>query len=76
MEARFDFAAAWGEDSGPPPELPSHVWETITAGGNVAGLVEPDDAYGSLTAVMLSTPAGRDHLAHVRAAPQRRSIAN
>jgi hypothetical protein len=57
MEARFDFTAAWGEDSGPPPELPSHVWETITAGGNVAGLVEPDDAYGSLTAVMALGPS-------------------
>lgn len=52
MEGSFDFAAAWGAGSSPPPELPSSLWNRITAGDPVAGLVEPDDAYGRLTAVV------------------------
>lgn len=52
MEARFDFAAAWGGGFGPPPELPHSLWDRIASGDPVAGLVEPDGAYGRLTAVV------------------------
>ncbi|HWH13208.1 MAG TPA: hypothetical protein VNT51_00560 [Miltoncostaeaceae bacterium] len=52
MEARFDFAAAWGGGYAPPPELPHSLWNRIASGDPVAGLVEPDDSYGRLTAVM------------------------
>jgi hypothetical protein len=56
MACAFDFAAAWGGEGGPPPELPQHLWDTIVSGGHVAGLVEPHDAYGRLTAVMALDP--------------------
>ena len=52
MEARFDFAAAWGGGFAPPPELPHSLWDRIASGDPVAGLVEPDGAYGRLTAVV------------------------
>lgn len=51
MEGAFDFRAAW-EGGGAPPELPASLWNRIAAGDPVAGLVEPDDAYGRLTAVV------------------------
>jgi hypothetical protein len=56
MAPAFDFAAAWGGGGGPPPELPAHLWDTIVSGGHVAGLVEPPDVYGGLTAVMALDP--------------------
>jgi hypothetical protein len=52
MEGSFDFSAAWGGGFGPPPELPHSLWDRIASGDPVAGLVEPDDAYGRLTAVV------------------------
>lgn len=52
MEGAFDFSAAWGGGAGAPPELPPGLWDRISAGDPVAGLVEPDDAYGRLTAVV------------------------
>ncbi len=52
MDGRFDFEAAWAGGVSRPPELPPGLWERISAGDPVAGLVEPDDAYGRLTAVV------------------------